>query len=100
PTPLALRSAPTRRSSDLHFLYRELGARAPDAYTVAARLSFGLWDSLPDPELLKAAAAGELTTREQVVHQAERMVADPRAWFKLRDRKSTRLNSSHLGISY
>jgi hypothetical protein len=52
---------------------------------VASRLSFGLWDSLPDEELLKAAAAGGLSTREQVVRQAERMVSDPRAWSKLRD---------------
>ncbi|MFN3653525.1 MAG: DUF1592 domain-containing protein [Armatimonadota bacterium] len=67
------------------FLYREVGAETPDAYQVAARLAFGLWDSLPDTELLKAAAAGELSTPEQVTRQAERMVADPRAWSKLRD---------------
>src|SRR5205823_7225826 len=36
------------------FLYREVGS-TPDAYDVAARLSFGLWDSLPDQELLDAA---------------------------------------------
>src|SRR5205823_3262597 len=67
------------------FLYREPGSGAPDAYAVASRLSFGLWDSLPDQELLKAAAAGELVTREQVSKQAERMLADPRAWFKIRE---------------
>src|SRR5439155_25942171 len=47
--------------------------------------SFGLWDSLPDEELLKAAAAGQLSTREQVVHQAERMVSDPRTRSKVRE---------------
>jgi cytochrome c553 len=67
------------------FLYREIGSGAPDAYDVASRLSFGLWDSLPDEELLKAAASGELSTREQVLRQAERMVQDPRAWAKLRE---------------
>ena len=57
---------------------------APDAYDVASRLSFGLWDSLPDKELLlDAAAAHRLTTREQVRRQAERMLADPRARAKL-----------------
>jgi len=65
------------------FLYRELGEG--DAYDVAERLSFALWDSIPDEELLRAAAAGELATREQVARQAERMVADPRARAKLRD---------------
>jgi hypothetical protein len=68
-----------------HFLYREAGVTRPDAYDVAARLSFGLWDSLPDQELLRAAAAGELVTRDQVARQAARMVADPRAWNKLRE---------------
>lgn len=67
------------------FLYREFGLGKPDATDVASRLSFGLWDSLPDEELLKAAAAGELSTREQVARQAERMASDPRAWFKLRE---------------
>ena len=41
-------------------------AAAADAYDVAARLSFGLWDSLPDQALLDAAAAGKLATREEV----------------------------------
>ncbi len=66
------------------FLYRELGG-GPDGYDVASRLSFALWDSLPDDELLKAAAAGQLATREQVAKQAERMLDDPRAQAKLRE---------------
>lgn len=66
------------------FLYREVDADA-DAYDVAARLSFGLWDSVPDQELLTAAAKGELSTKEQVAKQAERMLADPRGRAKLRD---------------
>ena len=67
------------------FLYREIGSDKPDAYDIASRLSFALWDSVPDPELLKAAASGELATHEQVTHQAERLAADPRATFKLRE---------------
>jgi hypothetical protein len=66
------------------FLYQELG-EAKDAYAVASRLALGLWDSIPDQELLQAAASGKLTTREQTVQQAERMVADVRARAKLRD---------------
>ncbi len=66
------------------FLYREVG-HDPDAFAVAARLSFGLWDSLPDQQLMDAAAAGKLGTREQVGAQAERMLNDPRAKAKLRD---------------
>lgn len=59
--------------------------RGADAYDVAARLSFGLWDSLPDQVLLQAAAKGELATREQVARQAERMLGDLRARAKVRE---------------
>jgi len=66
------------------FLYREVG-HGPDGYDVAARLAFGLWDSLPDKDLLDAAKAGQLATREQVAAQAERMLPDLRTKAKLRD---------------
>jgi Protein of unknown function (DUF1592)/Protein of unknown function (DUF1588)/PA14 domain/Protein of unknown function (DUF1595)/Cytochrome C oxidase, cbb3-type, subunit III len=66
------------------FLYREIGRAHPDGYDVASRLSFGLWDSLPDQQLLEAATSGQLATREQVARQAERMIADLRAQSKLR----------------
>ena len=65
------------------FLVREVNP-SPDAYDTAARLSFALWDSIPDAELLKAAAAGKLKTKEEVRAQTERMLADPRAEAKLR----------------
>lgn len=76
------------------FLYREVGG-GPDSYDVAARLSFGLWDSLPDAELLNAAAANRLTTREQVAAQAERMLNDPRARTKVREMLLAWLNADH-----
>ena len=66
------------------FLYREVGEKHDD-YDVAARLSFSLWDSIPDQALLSAAAAGKLHTLAEVKLQAERMLADPRARAKLRD---------------
>jgi hypothetical protein len=65
-------------------LYQDLDG-SPDAYDVASRLSYGLWDSLPDQDLLKAAAANQLSTREQVAEQAKRMVNDPRTHSKVRD---------------
>ncbi|OAI46396.1 hypothetical protein AYO44_02200 [Planctomycetaceae bacterium SCGC AG-212-F19] len=76
------------------FLYREVGGN-PDSYDVAVRLSFGIWDSLPDTELLNAAAANQLATREQVVRQAERMMADPRARAKLHEFLLTWLKVDH-----
>jgi hypothetical protein len=65
------------------FLYLGLADRRPDDHDVAARLSFGLWDSLPDPELAQAAAQGALHTREQISAQTRRMLADPRARSKV-----------------
>ncbi len=64
------------------FLYREVGGSG-DAYDVAARISFGLWDSLPDQQLWSAAANGQLATRQHVVQQAERMLTNLRASSKL-----------------
>jgi hypothetical protein len=65
------------------FLYHELDG-TPDAHDVAARIAFGLWDSLPDQALLDAAKSGRLATREQVAEQAERMIPDLRTRAKLR----------------
>ena len=57
----------------------------PDAFATAARLSFGLWDSIPDQPLWDAATKNQLVTAEQVRRQAERMVNDRRTRSKLRD---------------
>ncbi|MGH7127383.1 MAG: DUF1592 domain-containing protein, partial [Planctomycetaceae bacterium] len=67
------------------FLYRGAGVGRFDAYDTAAWLSFALWDSLPDEQLLEAAANGELETRAQIAAQAERMLADVRARSKVRE---------------
>ena len=46
---------------------------------LASRLSFFLWSSLPDEELLAAAAAGKLKDPDVVEAQVKRMLADPRS---------------------
>ena len=66
------------------FLFREPAA-VTDPFATAARLSFGLWDSIPDPPLWEAAAKNQLATPDQVRRQAERMVNDRRTRAKLRD---------------
>jgi hypothetical protein len=48
-------------------------------YEVANRLSYFLWESMPDDELFAAADAGELETDQQLEQHARRMLADPRA---------------------
>jgi hypothetical protein len=66
------------------FLYLGLSANSPDDYLIAERLSFALWDSLPDAELKKQAAEKELSNPNKVRAQARRMLADPRAESKMR----------------
>ena len=46
---------------------------------LASRLSFFLWSSIPDDELLDVAAGGRLSDPAELERQVRRMLADPRA---------------------
>jgi hypothetical protein len=46
---------------------------------LASRLSFFLWSSIPDDQLVTAAANGRLRDPAAVARQVQRMLADPRA---------------------
>ena len=48
-------------------------------FELASRLSFFLWSSIPDDELLKLAEEGRLRRPDVLVRQVRRMVADPRS---------------------
>lgn len=70
------------------FLYRvdTLGVSAASdgavqlgPWEMASRLSFFVWNSVPDETLMAAADADELHTVEQIESQARRMLDDPRA---------------------
>ena len=50
-----------------------------DAYALATRLSFFLWQSAPDPALLDAAARGELASDAGLRAQVDRLFGDARA---------------------
>lgn len=69
-----------------HFIYfveattsPDPGVQALDDWSVATRLSYFLWDTMPDAELFAAAQAGELVDEQGLLAQVERMLADPRA---------------------
>ena len=68
-----------------HFCYRvDLaesgeGIRPLTPYSLANRLSYFLWSSLPDDELLSLAGSGELARPEVLAGQARRMLQDDRA---------------------
>jgi hypothetical protein len=46
---------------------------------LASRLSFFLWSSIPDDELLAVAERGQLSDPAMLEHQVQRMMADPRS---------------------
>jgi hypothetical protein len=50
-----------------------------DNFSLASRLSFFLWSSIPDEELIGLAERGELAQTAVLKAQVERMLADPRA---------------------
>ena len=54
-------------------------AAAPSQWELASRLSYFLWDSMPDAELFAAAEAGQLITATDIERQARRMLDDPKA---------------------
>src|SRR5690606_24278247 len=49
------------------------------SYEVAQRLSYMLWNTMPDETLFQAAADDALSTAEAIEAQAERLLQDPRA---------------------
>ncbi|MBN1239632.1 MAG: DUF1592 domain-containing protein [Gammaproteobacteria bacterium] len=67
-----------------HFLYRaesgaDDGVVALNDLELASRLSFFLWSSLPDEELLELARQSALSEPDVLAGQIRRMLADPRA---------------------
>lgn len=51
----------------------------PDHYEMASRLSYLLWQSMPDAALFEAAKQGRLGSATDVLEQAKRMLGDPKA---------------------
>jgi hypothetical protein len=84
----------------IHFLYRFEAVQGPGGvaplppYAMASRLSYFLWNSMPDEELLEAAEQGGLATAAGVGAQALRMIADGR----FRD-TATSFHLQWLGVS-
>jgi hypothetical protein len=54
------------------------GRQRLDAYALASRLSFFLWNAAPDDVLLDAAEKGELHTTKGFARAVDRMLASPR----------------------
>jgi len=87
------------------FLYRpEFGAEAPiegdvvpfTSWEMATKLSYMLWNTMPDGELFSAAEADQLITKEQIAAQAARMLEDDRARDLIRNFHTQWLQLTHL----
>lgn len=70
-----------------YFLFRVEKPAAPNAgksvnlssYEIASRLSYFLWSSMPDEELLQAAAKNTLQNPDTLAYHARRMLKNPKA---------------------
>jgi len=82
-TDLAVRRVVLLALKSPRFLYHDDPTR-DDRWAKASRLSFALWDTLPDETLRQASLSGALDTTEGLRSQALRMAADPRATAKLK----------------
>ena len=74
-----------------------------DDFELASRLSFFLWSSIPDDQLLRLAGEGKLTNPAVFDRQVRRMLADPKSqalvdnfagqWLQLRNLRNVQPNS-------
>ena len=64
-----------------NFLLRTENGAEPKwrSYETASRLSYFLWNSMPDDKLIRAAKSGELSTPEGVERQTRRLLGDAKA---------------------
>lgn len=91
---LALRAACRTALCSPDFLYHVEPAAGVDASALACRLSYFLWNSLPDEHLIELAASGTLLEPEVLHREVERLLNDARGqrfvddftgqWLKLR----------------
>lgn len=84
----AMRPALTAILVSPHFLLRverdmpatpDRPSRRVDDQELAVRLSYFIWSSMPDDELVELARRRRLSTRDELDRQVRRMLADPRA---------------------
>ncbi|HVE41634.1 MAG TPA: DUF1592 domain-containing protein [Planctomycetota bacterium] len=92
-----------------HFLFRVESEQGADtyplgAYEVASRISYFLWSSMPDDELLDAAKSGKLLDPKALEAHTRRMIEDPKSlslaenfapqWLQIRRLEDMRFDSA------
>lgn len=96
---IAMRAAYRNALVAPDFLYHVEPPGKPDDHALACRLSYFLWNSLPDEQLIRHAEAGDLREPHVLHGQTQRMLAEPRSkrfidnfvgqWLKLREIAAT-----------
>jgi hypothetical protein len=94
------------RSEDVPALVARSGTYAISDLALASRLSFFLWSSIPDDQLLDLAVAGRLSQPGVLERQVRRMLADPKAsalvenfagqWLYLRELDTVQTEAKHF----
>lgn len=79
------------------FLYHLELAERVDDFALANRLSYFLWRSMPDDELMRLAAQNKLSQPAELKKQTARLLADPRADRFMRDFTGQWLQTSKVG---
>lgn len=96
-----------------HFLFRIEADPPPgktwrelNEYELATRLSYFLWSSAPDDELLQLAWRGELRNKDQLERQVRRLLSDPKSqalvdnfasqWLQLRKFDEVAVSRKHF----
>lgn len=98
-----------------HFLFKFEKPRQADAtgrmplisdYELATRVSYFLWSSMPDDELLLLAHRGQIRNRGRLLEKVARMIQDPRAnrfvqnfagqWLQLRNLDQVQPDTSYF----
>ena len=74
----AARTLLTALLSSPHFIYKS-ETDSLDGIAFAHRLSYFLWNSIPDSQLLALARSGELNSTDVLTNEVERMLADSRS---------------------
>ncbi|MBL9115093.1 MAG: DUF1592 domain-containing protein [Verrucomicrobiaceae bacterium] len=79
------------------FLYHQEPADKVDDFALANRLSYFLWRSMPDDELMRLASQNALSKPAELKKQTARLLADPRAERFLRDFTGQWLQTTKVG---
>lgn len=81
------------------FLYLHEPNRQLDHYAIAARLSYLIWSTMPDKTLLDLAAKQKLRDKTVLRQQVERMLADPKGEFFVKDLAHQWLDLSEIDFT-